>query len=87
MITDIFLTILYLTIKGLLTPITLLPNVSLTSSIGSAITTANGYLAALNGFVPVDVFVIILGLVLGVEVSIWALKVISWILKKIPTIS
>jgi len=67
--------------------INLLPNVSLSDSVASAVSTASGYLAGLNGIVPVITLITILGLFLTIEGIILVIKIVNWFIRKIPTIN
>ena len=87
MITTGLLSLLYLTILVITSPLRLLPDVSLPAGIASAITTANSYISALNFVAPIDTILIIIGLVISVEGGIIVWKIINWLIRKIPTIS
>jgi len=87
MITTAILLLLYFVINGLLTPIGALSNVSLPTDITSGITTAGGYLHALNVVLPVDTMLTILGVSLAFELAYLTFKVIMWVLAKIPGIN
>lgn len=67
--------------------VNILPNVSISSDLGTALTSANGYISALNTILPVTTIIAIIGLFLTIELTIIIIKTISWILRKIPTIS
>lgn len=86
MITSAFLSLAYYIIKVLLSPLLFLPDVSLSTSFTSAITTASGYVSALNVFVPATTLITIISLVVLIEGYIFSAKIISWLLKKIPFI-
>lgn len=80
--------LLYL-IYGAIWPMTqvailLLPDVSLYSGIGSTIATASGYMANLNNLFPVNILVIILGLIISIEIFIAGYKTFMWVLHRIP---
>jgi hypothetical protein len=64
----------------------LLPDISLSDSISSSITTAGGYLSALNTIAPVSTLLAIIGLFLTIEGVILVIKIINWFIRKIPTI-
>jgi hypothetical protein len=66
-----------------------LPNADLSplAPVSDAISHASSYLSSVNAFVPVYTLVAILGLMLifeGVQILI---RIINWIIRKIPTIS
>lgn len=87
MITTLLLYILLGLLNFLLLPFKLLPDASLPADFSSAIISASAYLSALNDFAPVGTLLAILGLVLTIEVFINGFKLISWTIKKIPTIN
>ena len=60
---------------------------TLLANITAAVGAASGYLAAVSSFVPVSTLLIIVGLFLTIEVFILLIKIINWIIRKIPTIS
>jgi hypothetical protein len=62
-------------------------DVSLLSNINTAVSTASGYLSAISNFAPVSTILSIIGLFLGIELVILIIKIINWIIRKIPTIS
>lgn len=57
------------------------------SNITSAVSTASGYLSAINSFTPVSTLLIIVGLFLVIEIIILFIKISNWIIRKIPGIS
>jgi uncharacterized membrane protein len=57
------------------------------SNIYSSATTTSAYLSSINSFVPVSTIIIIVGLFLSIEIIILFIKIINWIIRKIPTIS
>lgn len=65
----------------------LFPDVSLSDSVSSSITTASTYISALNIILPVATLITILGLVLTIEGAILLIKIINWFIRKIPTIN
>ena len=87
MISNTFLYIVYIILYGLLSPFRLLSDVSLPVGLTNAITTANGFLTALNGIIPVSTLLVIVSLVLTIEGFIFSFKLVSWIIRKIPMIS
>ena len=87
MITTVILNIIYFVVGVLISPITLLPDVSLSGSFGSAITSASGYLASFNGFIPIDTIIEIFGVSLLLEYYYLLYKIAMWVLRKVPTIN
>ena len=85
MITAVFLNILYGIIWTLTYPIRILNDVSLPSDITSAISTANGYLYALDYIVPVSTLLAIFALYLTIEGAILTWKALNWLLRRLPT--
>jgi hypothetical protein len=68
-------------------PLRLLPDVSLSSNISSAISYANSAIVSMGFIVPVSTLVAIFVAFLVVETAIWSYKLIMWSIKKIPGIS
>lgn len=87
MITSAIITILYYVILAICSPIFLLNDVSLNSSISTSLTTGGAYLHAVNNFVPVDTAVTILSVSLGLEIAYLTFKAIGWVIRKIPSIN
>jgi len=87
MITTTIFYLLFISLSVLFVPIKLLPDATLPSEFTSAITTANDYLAGINMILPLNTLLIIFGLFLGIEGTIFIYKFVMWILKKIPTIN
>lgn len=87
MITTGILNIIYFVVGVLISPITLLPDVSLSGSFGSSIATASGYLTSLNGFIPIDTMIEIFGVSLLLEYYYLLYKIAMWVLRKVPTIN
>ncbi len=84
MIVDIFLFMLYLTVLVMASPILALPNVSISSSVITAITDAGGYLKAIDEVVPISTVLTIFGLVLSIEAGVFVYKLIMWVIHRIP---
>lgn len=87
MITNFLLYILYLIIKVIISPITLLPNATLPAGLSSALTTASGYISAFNTMLPMTTILLVISTILIVELAIFTFKMINWVIKKIPMIS
>jgi hypothetical protein len=60
---------------------------SFLTNISNAVSTASGYLSAIDYFAPVSTLLTIVGLFIGIEIIILLIKIINWIIRKIPTIS
>jgi len=84
MLSDFFLYTIYNAVSAFFS---LFPVAYLTDSVASSVSTANGYLSALNFIVPVAPLVSIIGLFLSIEVIILTIKIINWFIRKIPTIN
>lgn len=87
MITTAILNLVFIFINALLSPLTFLGNVTLSTSFASSISTASGYLHALNAIIPVDTMLTILGVSLAFEGAYLIFKVIMWIIAKIPMLN
>ena len=87
MIADAILYIIYGIVYLLCQPILLLSNVTLPSGLTSALTTASGYIHALNVILPIDTILAILGVSLALELAYLTFKIIMWVIRKIPTIN
>ena len=85
MITSTVLYIVYAFIFGISYPLRLLPDVSLPSALSSAITTANGYISALNVILPMDTILAVLSTVFALELSVFTYKIIMWVVHRLPT--
>ena len=87
MISTAILTLLYYAVSALLSPLLLLPDVELSQSVISAITSAGSYVSILDIIIPVGTLVTILGLMVAVEVAVFTYKLIKWAYSKIPGIN
>lgn len=85
MITDAILLLVYYILLVITLPITLLPDVSVTSDVGNAITSAVQYIAPWNAFLPIGTIFAIFGAILTVELLVALYKLIMWMLRRIPT--
>jgi len=65
--------------------VSILPTASLPSELTSSISTATGYLAAINNFVPLTTIFSIFAIYLTIEGGIFLYKGIMWLLKRFPT--
>ena len=87
MITTGILNILFALISFILSPLSLLGDVSLPANFATAITNAGGYYNSLNAIIPMDTMIAILSLSLAIEGAYLLYKLIMWIIQKIPTIN
>lgn len=86
----IIATILQLILAALfvvITPILLLPDVSLNSAVPTAISTASEWLGAINQVLPLATIFIVFGLVLLIENTHFGYKIIRWVYQKIPGVN
>lgn len=87
MIITAILNVVFVFIGLILSPLSLLGDVSLNSAFASSITTASGYFHAINAILPVDTMIQILGVSLAIEGAYLVFKIIMWIIAKIPTLN
>jgi hypothetical protein len=87
MIIDAFLAVIYAFVYAITAPFRLAPIVSLPTEWTSAVTTASGYIASLNAIIPVTTLIAVLAVFLGYELTYFGMKLINWVIRKIPTIS
>lgn len=87
MIINGLLSLLYWALYVVIAPITLLPDVSLDSSVTTAIAVASGWLGAINQIMPLATIFMVFGLVLVVENTHFVYKLIRWVYQKIPGIN
>jgi len=87
MIVTLLLTIVYYFIYGITAIFRLTPNVSLPTNVTSAVATASGYISSLSDFLPIGTLVTILGIFLAYEFAYFSMKLINWVIRKIPGIS
>lgn len=87
MILTTILYALYGVVWILISPFRLLPDVSLSAEITSAISFANTYINAIDFIFPVSSFATIFILILTIEGFIILFKITNWVIRKIPTIN
>jgi len=87
MITSALLKLIYYILLALISPFALLPDVSLSSSLTSSITTASGYISSFTAFFPVSTALQVFAAMLVIELATLTYKLIMWVLTKIPGIS
>jgi hypothetical protein len=85
MITSALLSLVYGLAYLITLPIVNLADVVMSSDFTTAITSANGYLASLNSFLPMDTIINILTLFLVIEGAVLTYKLIMWVIRRIPT--
>ncbi len=80
--------VIYPAVFALTAVFRLTPIVTLPSSFTSAISNASGAVDSLNQFVPVfELFLILIGFFLVYEIAYFGMKLVNWVIRKIPTIS
>lgn len=87
MILDAILYVLYGATYIFTLPLRLLNDVVLPTAMTNALTTASGYLGAINSFFPVDTLIDVLALLLAVEGYILLYKGLKWVWSKIPGVN
>jgi len=87
MIIDLFLNVVYAFILAITSPFLLLDDVTLPASWIASVTTAGGYAISLNTIIPVTTLLIVVGVFLAYESIYFGMKLINWVIRKIPTIS
>ena len=89
MITYFLLIIFTGLLGGVISPLLLLPNVSLNATIASSLAQAGQFLGIVHNVVPNTLASLFatLGIYLAIELSIFVYKLIRWLYQKIPTIN
>jgi hypothetical protein len=87
MIISIILQLILSALFVVITPILLLPDVSLNSNVPTAIATASGWLGLINQILPLATMLAVFGIVLIVENTHFGYKLIRWIYQKIPGVN
>lgn len=85
MITSTFLLVVYYLVYAITIPIRYFDDVTVSTTVSEAITTATHYLATWNSFLPMTAIMTVVALVLSIETIIAAYKVIMWLIRRIPT--
>lgn len=80
-------TILYIVFEALGWLMAKLPDITTTTGIGGAITSASPYISSADQIIPVVTLLAILTFDIIFWSSYWVYQGIYWIIKKIPTIS
>ena len=87
MITTALLNLVYFFVASIASFFSTLPDVSLGTSISSAITTASGSYAAMNGYFPMDTLIAIALFDLTFETGYFVYKMIRWAYQKVPGVN
>lgn len=87
MISDIFLTFLYWVAYVATLPARILPTATLSEEVAGVMSVVSSYLTSLNFLIPVGTIGSIFVLILALEAGIMTLKIINWIIRKIPGIN
>ena len=89
MIIAVILQLILAALFVVITPILLLPDVSLPGNVSSAIATAGGYIGLIAEVAPATIVSImaIFALVLIIENTHFGYKLIRWVYQKIPGVS
>ena len=87
MIITALLNTIFVFLNFLLTPLSSMADVVLNSSFASSLSTASGYYHSLNGILPVDTMIEILGVSLAFEGGYLIFKLIMWVIAKIPMLN
>jgi hypothetical protein len=87
MIITAILNVFYLAVAAIASFFSGLADVSLTSTVGTAITAAAGYYASLNAYLPLGTAITIIAFDLVFETSFFIYKMIRWAYQKIPMIN
>lgn len=87
MIITAILNLVFVFLGFVLSPLSLLGDVSLNSNFASSLATASGYYHSLNVILPMDTMLAILGVSLAFEGAYLIFKLVMWIIAKIPTLN
>jgi len=87
MITTAFISVLIGLLFVLISPVLLLPNVTIDSSFSVAIATASGYLASANAILPVISLLAIVTFFVLFETGYAIYKAVKWVYSKLPGIN
>jgi hypothetical protein len=87
MITDILLSTFAIIIGFVISPLTLLADVTIPVPLLQAVANVKDSYSSFNPLFPVDTLLGILGIIVAIELAIFTYKAIYWLIKKIPTIS
>lgn len=84
MIITAILNVIFTFIQFILSPLLLLPDVTLDPNFSSSLTTAGTYYHSLNGILPIDTMLQILGVSIALESAYLFYKLLMWLLRKVP---
>jgi len=86
MIVSAILYLMYGVIWTLTLPIASLQDATLPSWVSSAISNINGFIASLNGVMPIttSTLMAVIGLMITIELGVFAYKLIMWAIRRIP---
>lgn len=87
MIFDFILNIIFDVLNLVISPFSLLPDVSLTGELADAIATIKPYYASLSEILPIGTLVAIIAVEVIVDGSILTYKLIRWGYQKLPFIN
>lgn len=87
MISFAILAVIYGFIYALTLPFRALDDVSLPASFTDSVNTASSYLIALDTYIPVVIILALLAVFFAYETAYYSMKLINWVIRKIPTIS
>lgn len=85
MITAAILWLIWGFVTVAISPFMLLPDVSLSSGFGAAISTAGQYLSPFNTIIPVDTMIYMVGIFIAYETGYGIYKITMWVIRRIPT--
>lgn len=81
------LNLLFVFLSFILTPLSNFSDVTLDPNFATAISNAGGYYHSLNGILPIDTMLQILGVFVVIESAYLIYKILMWIIRKIPMIN
>lgn len=84
MITEQILRILYQVLLTITYPLRVAPDVTLSGTFGSAVSTGMGYASLVNRFVPLGAVIAVIGVILTFEAAVITYKTIMWIVRRVP---
>lgn len=87
MITSWIFTLGNFILTTVLTPLTNQTDVVLPANLVTSITNVQGFYSTVNPIFPISTLLACIGIILTIEIAIFAYKVIMWLIKKIPMIS
>lgn len=87
MITAYLLDIIYWFILIITSPVRLLPDITLSPNLASALSTANGYISSVSFVFPVYSFISIIVIMLSIELAIIVFKLINYGIRKVPGVN